>query len=144
MRKPDKKKLFVLLLLLVYLVLLVYLLFFSETYGRTTQQQGYRYNLIPFREIGRYLFRVSDPFLKLLNLLGNIIAFLPFGFLLPVLDPQFQKWWRILLNTFSLSVSVEAVQLLTMVGTFDVDDLILNTAGGMLGYALFVLLRKRR
>ena len=144
MKRIDKKKIFLLILFFIYLLLLIYLLFFSDAYGRTEPQQEYRYNFIPFQEIRRFLFRVSNPFLKIMNILGNIAGFVPFGFLLPILYPGLQKWWSVLLNTLALSVSVEVVQLITMVGTFDVDDLILNTAGGMIGYAVFLLVRKRK
>ena len=144
MKQSGAKKILFLVLFIVYVVVLVYLLFFSDAYGRTAAQEDYRFNFIPFREISRYLFRVSDPGLKVLNLLGNILIFVPFGFFVPMLYPDLQKWWVVLLNTLSFSACVKVVQLVTMTGTFDVDDLMLNTAGGVLGWLLFYLIFLRK
>ena len=69
--------------LIIYLMVLAYVCFFSEDYGRTEVQNIYRYNLIPFKEITRfYTYRELvgiEAFM--LNLLGNVIAFIPFGFM---------------------------------------------------------------
>jgi glycopeptide antibiotics resistance protein len=59
---------------------------------------------------------------------------MPFGFTLPVLSKRFFKFKIITLATFSLSLTYEILQLLFGFGSFDVDDLILNTLGGMIGY----------
>ena len=48
------------------------------------------------------------------------------------------------LAAFLLSLTIEITQLLTRVGSFDVDDLILNTAGGIAGYLLFYIMNKIR
>ena len=74
-----------------YILLLIYLMFFSEEWGRSILGGDYRYNLVPFREIRRYL--------KYRGTIGS---------------------WRGLLQA----------------GSCDVDDLMLNTLGGCLGYAL--------
>ena len=73
------------------------------------------------------------------NLFGNVIGFLPFGFILPVILDKMRSGWLIVLAGFGLSVTVEVIQLITKVGCFDVDDMILNTAGAALGYLLFVI-----
>ena len=69
--------------LIIYLMILAYVCFFSEDYGRTEIQNIYQYNLIPFKEITRfYTYRELvgiEAFM--LNLLGNVIAFIPFGFM---------------------------------------------------------------
>ena len=66
-----------------------------------------------------------------------MIGFLPFGAILPVLKRNLRSFWKILLLSFELSGMIEVTQLLTRVGSFDVDDIILNTLGGVLGYGIF-------
>lgn len=82
------------ILFLVYLLALVYFLFFAEEYGRRNFfELDYRYNLVPFQEIRRFwIYREKVGFLAaFLNLAGNVIGFLPFGFIVPVMH----KKWRV-------------------------------------------------
>lgn len=74
------------------------------------------------------------------NLLGNIVMFLPLGFLPPLLWKPFQKWWKMLLWGGLIIVGVELVQLFALVGNCDIDDLLLNVAGIGIGYGLYRLL----
>ena len=126
-------------LFLIYMILLIYLLFFAESYGRARGLEEYHYNLVPFREIRRYLCypEVLGTYAVVTNLAGNVIGFLPFGVILPVLKRNLRSFWKILLLSFELSGMIEVTQLLTRVGSFDVDDIILNTLGGVLGYGIF-------
>lgn len=130
----------------VYLLLLLYFLFFAESYGRARGLGEYHYNLIPFREIRRYLCypRLLGVYAVVTNLAGNIIGFLPFGAILPVLSRPLRSFWKILLLGFEFSAVVEVTQLITKVGCFDVDDIILNTVGAAVGYAIFVLCNRIR
>lgn len=135
------------LLFLLYLLALAYFLFFSETYGRVVIGEGeYHYNLIPFQEIRRFwIYREQvGTFAWVSNLLGNVIGFLPFGFILPVIFRNFRSFWSIMFGGFLFSLLVETIQLVTKVGCFDVDDLILNTLGAILGYLEFMLCDKIR
>lgn len=135
------------LLFLLYLLALAYFLFFSETYGRVVIGEGeYHYNLIPFQEIRRFwIYREQvGTFAWVSNLLGNVIGFLPFGFILPVIFRNFRSFWSIMFGGFLFSLLVETIQLVTKVGCFDVDDLILNTLGAILGYLAFTLCDKIR
>ena len=94
-------------------------------------------NFIPFKEIFRYEFG-SRLFIK--NVLGNITLFLPFGlFTSYYLD--IKKPPLVILLTLIASSSIEIVQM--MIGrVFDVDDIILNLIGGLLGYYIFAVLRR--
>lgn len=144
-KKKETIRIIAILVYLAYLLLLAYLLFFSSTYGRT-EEMGYRYNLKPFLEIGRgirYIDRVGAYYV-LINIGGNIAAFMPFGWLLPLISEHKQNTGKVLLKTFLLSLSAETIQLITRTGAFDVDDLILNTVGGIQGYWCYVLLFGRR
>lgn len=126
------------LLFIIYLVALSYLLFFSEAYGRTDSTGTYHYNLVLFREIKRFYRYRALIGMKgvLLNLAGNVVAFIPFGFFLPLLKPKMARFFLIFCSTFFFSLGIECIQLVYRVGTFDVDDLFLNTLGGILGYFL--------
>lgn len=129
-------------LFVTYLILLLYFLFFSEGFGRTqTLHIAYRYNLTPFREIVRFVrYRHVVGFSAFfINVFGNIIAFMPMGFFLPAVTGKKLSGVQILLLSFLFSLLVETVQLLTKLGCFDVDDLILNTLGGFLGYLIYRL-----
>ena len=72
-------------LFLIYFIVLFYFLFFSEELGRTFSDRVYRYNLVPLKEIKRFLqYRdVLGEKAVFLNLAGNVIAFMPFGTFLP-------------------------------------------------------------
>lgn len=103
-----------------------------------------RGNLIPFHEIRNYLANliIGGNAISNVNFIGNIIAFLPFGFLLPFLQQQKNRSFvKVTFLSFLFSLCLETTQLLASIGTFDVDDLLLNTAGGMLGYVGYKLCR---
>lgn len=124
----------------LYILILCYFLFFAEGFGRGMAVETHGYNTVPFLEIRRYI----DNFYKLgmisvLNLGGNILAFMPFGFFRPVISRKKSGFFKTLIEGCLLSCVVEVIQLLTNVGSFDVDDIILNTLGVFLGYIAFVL-----
>ena len=128
------------LLFVLYVLLLIYFLFFSEGYVRVAEvQQAYRYNLVPFVEIRRFwIYRKQlGTFAVFSNIFGNVIGFLPFGFILPVIFRRMNSGFLICISGFLLSLTVEVIQLITKVGCFDVDDMILNTLGAVFGYVLF-------
>ena len=79
-----------------------------------------------------------------LNVMGNVCVFVPFGAFLPALFAKCQKLVLVLLFSLEFSLAVELVQLVTKVGSFDVDDLLLNTIGGMLGYWVYKILAGRK
>ncbi len=135
-------------LFVLYLIALVYFLFFAEEYGRTQSGETLRYNLTPFKEIGRFI-RYRDVLgmrAVLLNIAGNVAIFLPFGAIVPVMHGRLRRAIRTIGLCAVFSLGVETIQLITRVGSFDVDDIMLNTLGGALGYALFAVsnaLRRR-
>jgi len=97
-------------------------------------------NFVPFKTIYFYLFLADINLnIRIENLAGNIIGFVPFGFILPLLAKKFQKLSTVAFATFCLSLTFELLQLVFEFGSFDVDDLILNTIGGILGYIPFKL-----
>lgn len=144
--KKSKKKIRVVAWIpfLLYMVAMVYFLFFSEQMGRTPSND-YKYSLEPFKEIKRFLHNSHVIGMKgvILNLAGNVLAFVPFGFVLPVLSRNFRNGFRITLLSLEFSLLVEVIQLVSKVGSFDVDDLMLNTLGGLIGYILYRICERR-
>ena len=143
-KKVNKTKMWV--CFIAYLSLLGYVVFFSSGFNREDHAE-YRYNLTLFQEIGRYYgvgVRTGSWRLFWLNVVGNVCVFVPFGVFLPMLFKKCQKFIPVLLLSFELSLVIEIVQLVTRVGSFDVDDLLLNTIGGILGYITYRILNRKR
>ena len=140
-------------LFLLYLALLSNLMFFSEDFGRPNPNRGYAYNLAPFKEIMRFITYYETLGMKavVVNLAGNVIAFMPFGFFMPVVSRRSRGPVRIIFLGFGFSLMLETIQLVFKVGSYDVDDLILNTLGAAIGFFCYrrvqrfrVRLRQRR
>ena len=139
-------------LFILYLIALTYLMFFAEMMGRTGNEQAeYAYNLILFKEIKRFFVYRRQLGLQavVLNLLGNVVGFMPFGFILPIVSRRGRRFANTVLLGFLLSLGIETTQLIFKVGSFDVDDLFLNTIGGILGFAVYkvvqtIRIRRRR
>ncbi len=147
MKKEFNHKAVMKLLFIIYMCVLVYVVFFAEAMGRTPQD-GYVYNLTPLKEIKRFMRYIWDNDalgrVARLNIFGNIIAFIPFGIYLPYTSESKLGFISTFLYTFSLSLTIELVQLITKVGSCDVDDIILNTLGGVIGYILWYIYTKLR
>ena len=147
MKKEFNHKAVMKLLFIIYMCVLVYVVFFAEAMGRTSQD-GYVYNLTPLKEIKRFMKYIWDNDAlgraARLNIFGNIIAFIPFGIYLPYTSESKLGFISTFLYTFSLSLTIELVQLITKVGSCDVDDIILNALGGVIGYILWYIYTKLR
>ncbi|MGG0409236.1 VanZ family protein [Peribacillus simplex] len=82
-----------------------------------------------------YLFLAYvNTSIRIENIVGNIIGFVPFGLMLPLLSKRFYQFKSILIATFCFSFTYEILKILFELGSFDTDDLILNTLGGIIGY----------
>lgn len=97
-------------------------------------------SLVPFAET-HWLLR--DPRIAFLNLAGNVVLFIPFGALLPLLSSTFRRFWATVLAGMLASVAIEALQWNGFAGggarSADIDDVILNTVGTALGYAVYAV-----
>lgn len=131
-------------LLVLYLACLIYFMFFSESYGRTEVYTEYRYNLVLFQEIRRFLRHRDILGLPavLINVVGNVVVFIPYGCGLPLLFERLSSFPRTVILSFATSLLAETMQLILRVGCFDVDDLLLNTIGGCIGYLAYLLIRR--
>lgn len=115
------------LIFIVYVLLLYNLLTNVETNIRGG------YNLIPFTEISRYKFG-SEAFLY--NVIGNILIFVPFGYFVSGYIKA-TRFSHILAVSIISSLTVEVVQL--QIGrSFDIDDILLNVCGAIIGFLLYI------
>ena len=128
------------ILFVLYLAFLIYFLIFPDWYGRTGLLEEYRYNLVLFKEIKRFIIYrdILGPFAVFTNLFGNILIFVPYGFFISMAS-RTRRFFMTFACSLGLSLCVEVFQLFSKVGSFDVDDLLLNTVGGILGYICFII-----
>lgn len=141
-KRWGRKKWLIWLFFWIYMGGMVYFLFLGERYGNPYHE--YHYNLVPFQEIRRFIvYRDHVGMVSfLMNIFGNVFAFSPFGFLLPLLSVRMRSWWKMLLLSFFVTMCIECTQLVTRLGVFDVDDLLMNTLGGLTGYGIYYVIHK--
>jgi glycopeptide antibiotics resistance protein len=97
-------------------------------------------NLVPFHTLAIYWRNLGSEF-WMRNLFGNLALLLPLGLLGPIAMPALDRWWRIALVALLYSVTIEFIQLAVPDRSADIDDVIVNVAGAMLGYLGFVIVR---
>lgn len=115
---------------------------FDENNGYVTSLETAfeRANFIPFYSVYYYLISVQEPLeVGLVNVFGNILLFIPFGFLLPLAFRRFSSSRSALLVMALTSLLFEVIQMLMAIGHFDIDDVLLNTVGGLVGFGFFRL-----
>lgn len=132
-----RKKLVLGTVFILYLMGLLYFTIFAESMGRNPSAgaECAGYNLIPFTEIRRFwVYRSRLGFGAVaLNLFGNIAAFVPCGLLLPHVFKRCDGPGSTVLFGFIISLLIECTQYIFSVGSFDVDDIMLNSLGVMTG-----------
>lgn len=130
-----------LVILCIYTPLLLYWMFFG--FGRTYDPQAaYRYNLVPFHTITDFaLMRVGGRIDQWINLFGNVAVFIPFGLLIPWVKPY--RFRAFMIRFLLCMLIVETVQMLSRRGTFDIDDLILNSMGAMIGWLIYRYIQRK-
>lgn len=136
-----------------YLLLITTLVLFDPYYGRSGHMSIWQWNkelfinyinnscnLIPFATVWGYISAAVNGTINadiiLTNLAGNIVAFCPFGFFLPLLWKKQKKFGYFTLTTTAIVLAVELLQFITLVGSCDIDDLILNVLGAMAVFGL--------
>ncbi|SFL53823.1 Glycopeptide antibiotics resistance protein [Gracilibacillus orientalis] len=145
-----KLKRIVIILFFVYLSLVFFVNFVSDsTYfileGFRSGYTGVQHNILPFTTIVTYLFNFNsykqDTWFY--NTFGNILLFVPMGMLLPLLSTKLTRWFLTTVIIVLFSFTIETMQLITQLGVFDVDDILLNTLGGYFGYLIYVLFKDK-
>lgn len=95
-------------------------------------------NFTLFRTIRMYI-EYSDRLNSFENLAGNVVVFIPYGMFLPSIWKRFRNFADTFLAAFLFSLSIEVFQLFSAFGAFDVDDIVLNCAGAIAGYLIYML-----
>ncbi|MEO6541463.1 MAG: VanZ family protein [Ferruginibacter sp.] len=141
-------------ILLVYLAVLTKLIIFKRSLRfiknhflhhyswQLAKANMHKANLKPFATIKLYLNSHGNPEYAINNLVGNTIGFIPLGILLPLLFTKLRSATATIFCVLLFSLAFETFQLFSMLGIFDVDDLLLNTLGGAIGYLLFMLIAR--
>ena len=129
-----------------YLLALVVLLFLGYR-GMVSLDQSlgeylmFSSNFIPFKTISAYIHALFDGSMNMdipiKNLLGNAFMFLPMGIYLPYFIRKINKVSFFSYSMIILLLGIEVIQLVTRRGSFDVDDLILNMFGALIGFSIW-------
>ena len=98
------------------------------------------HNFIPTRTISIYLANLDSPF-WVRQMVGNLLLLLPVGLLGPIVLPWMDRWLRVLVASLALSTAIELAQLWIPDRSAEVDDVLLNVVGAILGYAVLRVLR---
>lgn len=150
----GERKMLVRLLFSIYFAVMFWLLF-GQRLGAERPDSYATYlqtstNFIPFTTVKLYislLKNTTNPYLiwhACVNLLGNVIVFIPLGMMLPRIFPKLRAVWRLLLLVTVIIIAVELLQFLTFLGSCDVDDLILNVFGAAWGWLLWKISAARK
>lgn len=109
----------------------------AQTWRRDVVLEGLgTANFIPFKTIKMYI-DYAHKLNSFENLAGNILVFVPFGILFPMLGRKRTNFGDIFINVFVFVLGIEVFQLFSAFGAFDVDDIILNCFGAILGYIIY-------
>ena len=95
-------------------------------------------NLVPFKNLLDYEIRSE----LLINIIGNVTMFIPTGIMTPMIYKKLKSFPKTLLTGAMISLVIEILQLPFAGRASDVDDLILNTLGCVIGYGIYALVRK--
>ena len=137
---------------ILYLILLVSFTLFDEEFNRsisfifTAPKDSVKYylenqvNLTPFKTIISYFDAFNQALntrTLLLNLYGNFIVCMPLSLFLVLLFKKQNKIWVFIITIILTVLGIEVFQLVTLSGSFDIDDIILNLSGAII-FILFL------
>ncbi len=138
---------------LIYAAVMLWLLF-GRSWGwddglSYRQMVENRINLKPLYTIKSYLnvllHRPNSPYFKqfIIELTGNLLLFVPAGWLLPKIFRKMRRFFPFFFTALGTIFLIEAVQLFTLLGSFDVDDVILNMSGILMGFIAYACFGKK-
>lgn len=135
---------------LIYTALIFTLTLFDEIYGRRgftivrwnrkllDYYFGHSFNIIPFKTIKLFVNGYFSGIVSfrgfIMNILGNLCAFMPYAIFLPLMLKSMKKYSNFLIVMVLMVLIIEAFQFVTLSGSCDIDDLILNVLGASLVY----------
>ena len=135
---------------LIYTVTIFSLTLFDEIYGRQgliiiewdkellNMYLKTSFNIVPFKTINLFTQGYINGIVNFknfsVNIIGNLLAFMPYGLFLPLIFNNMKKYYKFLITLVIIVVIIELLQFLTMSGSCDIDDLILNVFGASIIY----------
>lgn len=153
MKKVSHRKKLLAVVFGIYLIVLIYFLLlkgnlsalpkdYTKLHQGVFQKPG-NFNLMPFKTIRIFWhsFLLHRDIFSVVNLIGNLIAFIPFGLLFPLLLKQKKTFLLTMLAGSCLIMAIELIQLVTLWGILDIDDFIMNFSGLFLGWMLHLLFK---
>lgn len=134
--------LFILAAAIGYALIMGYLLFYRDRYFG----HHYRYNLVPFDTVKRYMLHTDHINFEIWfkNIFGNIVLFIPIGIILPMLNISYRRVFALMFMTICIITTIELIQMITRVGSFDIDDIILNTLGALIGLGMVRMVFRKK
>lgn len=150
-KKESLSTIFWGILFFYYALLMIYMLFFASEFARDSfrvfdgnyltslsMQWKEHTNIIPFHTITLMLdaYELQYTHLATINILGNIVAFMPCALFFPKFFSVFKKFLPFVSFMALLIILVEVLQLLTLSGAMDIDDFILNLFGCVIAYGM--------
>jgi len=152
--RNEKSVAYLRFLLIAYFIVVSWLLFYQV--GTTERELYFKsrtIHLIPFESTYHSLklaitnnfgppHKAHYRYITARNIIGNILLFFPWGILAPLSFYYFQSLKRVLFSTVMLSVSAELLQFILVIGVADVDDVIFNTIGSLIGFYLCIVFQK--
>ena len=148
----DKKilKINLIIYFLIYTFLVFSLTLFDEIYNRQglvlvnwnkdllKSYLNTSFNIVPFRTIKLFIEGYINGYVNFknfcINILGNLFAFMPCALFIPILFKKVNKYYKFLIILVISVVLIEILQFITMSGSCDIDDLILNIVGATIAY----------
>jgi glycopeptide antibiotics resistance protein len=145
-----KKHLVSIFILIVYITILIKVMVFKDIptirigslmLNLSGTDGGHPANFVPFKTILPYLLGDKGLIIAGANLVGNIAPLVPIGFLVPFVYRN-MTWKKSLALAAAAGLAIEGMQVVLSLGIFDIDDLILNALGVMIGSWTFAILAK--
>lgn len=151
----NKKILYINLIIyfLIYNVTIFSLTLFDEIYGRNglvfvnwnkkmlNSYVNTSLNLVPFKTIKLFINGYKNNIVSreafAINIIGNLCAFMPYGIFIPLLFKGINRYYKFLIFMIIIVLIIEVLQFLTMSGSCDIDDLILNITGASIVYLIY-------
>ncbi len=149
----NTKRILLLAAFSAYALIMLYLLFGMRLSALFYAPDGYwkalcdHINPIPFETILEFTQKLGETGKNgaaVINLFGNVIMFIPLGFFLPAVFPKARPFRSCMLMALVILAVIEFTQFVTLLGTLDIDDVILNMAGAAMGYGVWRLLTMKK
>ena len=146
-RRFDWKRELQLLLMYICLVVVVRFTFcpFGRMDGKIQPLVFDKEKILPlWVNFKPFIYWFEYPTMKeaLLNLIGNVTMFIPLGIVWPAVFKKLNTHWKVIIAGFGVSLVIEVLQLPFFDRASDIDDLILNTLGFLIGYGIYLLVRR--